>query len=115
MKAAVGGMGVLIVVGTAVVVGTIIHRLYARDSAPPPIAQPLAAEVPAHGFTSIYNAPGGVDGAKPAMLAPGEHISGIAAAGAYVAIWVSGPTGARVLLLDPASGQVRVGLTEAAN
>ena len=102
LKAAVGGMAVLIVIGTAVVVGTIIHRLYARETAPPSmVAAPLAGPMAPVAATA-------------AALQPGEHIAGIAAAGADVAVWVSGPAGARLLLLDPASGQVRVGLTEAA-
>jgi hypothetical protein len=45
-----------------------------------------------------------------ARLATGEHISGIAAAGAYVAVWVSGPDGDRLLLVDPATGQTSVAL-----
>jgi len=102
LKAAVGIMGVLIVVGTTVVVGTIIHRLYARDSAPPPTVAPLA-------LPAVPVAPQGV----AAQLLPGEHIAGIAAAGADVAVWVTGPSGGRLLLLNPASGQISVGLQEA--
>lgn len=95
-------MGVLIVLGTAVVVGTIIHRLYARVSAPPPLAAaPLA--LPA------APAEAAMEGVR---LQPGEHIAGIAGAGADVAVWVTGPAGARLLLLDPARGEVRVGLQE---
>lgn len=97
-------MGVLIVVGTTVVVGTIIHRLYARHSAPPPTAAaPLS--VPAAPLAPVA--------VTAARLAPGEHISGIAAAGADVAVWVSGPEGDRLLLVDPASGQVSVALRSA--
>ncbi len=95
-------MGVLIVIGTAVVVGTIIHRLYDRNSAPP--SMPAAA-------LGTQVAP---IAATAATLQPGEHIAGIAAAGADVAVWVNSPAGARLLLLDPATGQIRVGLTEAA-
>ncbi len=102
LKAAVGIMSVLIVVGTTVVVGTIIHRLYARESAPPPTLQPLA-------LPAVPVAPQGV----AAQLQPGEHIAGIAAAGADVAVWVSGPNGGRLLLLNPASGEIRLGLQEA--
>lgn len=103
-------MGVLIVVGTTVVVGTIIHRLYARVSAPPPMAaSPLAAPM------APVGAPVAVSAALGApSLAPGEHIAGIAGAGPDVAVWVSGPAGERLLLLDPVSGQVHVGLTGAA-
>jgi hypothetical protein len=102
LKAAVGIMSVLIIVGTTVVVGTIIHRLYARVSGPPPTVQPLA-------LPAIPVAPAGV----AAQLQPGEHIAGIAAAGAYVAVWVTGPSGARLLLLNPGTGQIILGLQEA--
>jgi len=84
LKAVVGILGVLIILGLALVIGTVIHRLYARTQ-PPSI--PMAA---------------------PAGLAPGEHVAGIASAGPDVAIWVSGPAGDRVLLLDPATGRASV-------
>jgi hypothetical protein len=47
----------------------------------------------------------------PAVLGKGEHVAGMAAAGADVAVWVSGPAGDRVLLLDPRTGAVTVALT----
>jgi hypothetical protein len=102
LKALVAGMGVLIVIGVTVVAGTIIHRLYASFSAPPMVAAPLAA--------AISPVTAGEASLHPGELANGEHISGLAAAGPYVAIWVSGPEGDRILLLNPLSGQVRVGL-----
>ncbi len=83
-------MGVLIILGTALVIGVVINRLYARQDAP-----------------SIFT-PAPV--VATAALAPGEHIAGIAAAGADVAIWVTGPGGDRLLLLDPASGTLRTAL-----
>ena len=99
LKALVGFMGVLIILGTAVVVGTVIHRLYAKK--PVPSMQAAVLAVPAG--VPAMQAPG-----APVMLAPGEHIAGIAGAGGDVALWVSGPEGERVLLLDAASGQARV-------
>ena len=98
LKALVGGMGVLIVLGTAVVIGTVIHRLYARK---PEASMVVAPMVP------VGSVPPGTAGAG---LAPGEHIAGIAAAGGDVAVWVNGPGGDRLLLVDPASGQVSVAL-----
>jgi hypothetical protein len=47
-----------------------------------------------------------------ASLAPGEHVAGIASAGPDVAVWVTGPAGDRVLLVDPASGRMSVMLQE---
>lgn len=112
LKATVGIMGVLIVIGTAVVIGTIIHRLYARNSAPPPMpAPPLSTPMaPA----ALYAAPAGGAGApawgQAVRLQTGEHIAGIAAAGGDVAVWVSGPAGDRLLLLNPATSQASVAL-----
>jgi amino acid transporter len=92
LKALVGILGVLIVLGTVLVVGVIIHRLYARNPAP---SMPKTM-VPSPAIR--------------ATLAPGEHIAGIAAAGADVAVWVNGPGGDRLLLLDPATGQMQEAL-----
>ncbi|HQT46294.1 MAG TPA: hypothetical protein PLY97_03640 [Acidocella sp.] len=86
----------LIILGTALVIGVVIHRIYARNPAP---SMPVAAQVPVAGAL------------LGAALMQGEHISGIAGAGADVAVWVSGPAGDRLLLLDPASGRVSVALS----
>jgi hypothetical protein len=96
LKALVGIMGVLIILGTALVIGVVIHRIYARNGAPSMPAAVLAV-------------PGA--GGSAATLAPGERIAGIAAAGGDVAVWVSSPVGDRVLLIDPASGRVNVALS----
>ncbi|HTJ90680.1 MAG TPA: DUF6476 family protein [Acidocella sp.] len=100
LKALVGILGVLIVIGTAVVIGTVIHRLYARNDAPS--MAPLAAPVPAAAVPA---------GLRPTSLAPGEHIAGIAAAGGRIAVWVSGPQGDRLLLIDPLNGRSSVVLS----
>jgi len=92
LKALVAGLGVLILLGTALVAGVIIHRIYARVS--PPASMPAGPAVPGPGVA-------------PVKLAPGEHVAGIAAAGGALGVWVSGPQGDRVLLIDPASGQAR--------
>ncbi len=76
------GLGVLIVLGTALVVGVVIHRIYARS---PAASNGMAAAVTA--------------------LPPGTHILGIAAAGGDVAIWTSGDA---VYVYDPASGVLRL-------
>ncbi len=100
-------MGVLIIIGTTVVVGTIIHRLYARFAAPSTAPAPAVAGVPAPGAISAAAVPP----EATAQLAPGEHISGIAPAGAELAVWVSGAKGDRLLLLDPVTGQARIVLS----
>jgi len=99
LKALVGIMGVLIVLGTAVVAGTIVHRVYAN--AQRPSMAPAAVPLPD-------------DGASPVALPAGAHIAGIAAAGGDVAVWVSGPGGDQLWLLDPQTGARRVVLTAAA-
>ncbi len=85
-------MGVLIVLGTALVIGVVIHRMIGRPATVVPAALPPVAA---------------------ATLAPGEHVSAIAAAGPDLAIWVSGPRGDRVLLLDPSSGRLTTALAPA--
>jgi len=91
LKALVGVMGVLIVVGTAVVIGVVIHRIYAKP-AQPSITAVLPGE-PAAAAAAPDNA-------------PGRHVAGIAAAGGDLAVWQTGPGGDRILLLDPRTGAV---------
>jgi hypothetical protein len=86
LKILVAGMGLLIVLGTALVIGMVVHRMIA-PRAPARLMAAAAAPALAQG-----------------ALAPGEHISAIAAAGPDLGILVSGPAGDRVLLLDPATG-----------
>ncbi len=99
LKVLVGGLGVLIVLGTAVVIGTVIHRIYARKPAASMVVAPLAPPAEPAGAMAV------------GALAPGEHIAGIAGAGGDVAVWVNGPGGDRLLLVDPASGRVSVALS----
>jgi hypothetical protein len=84
LKILVAVMGVLIVFGTALVIGVVLHRMMA-----PHLAAVVAAPV-----------------AAGAALGAGEHVGAIAAAGPDLAIWVSGPAGDRVLLLDPVTGRL---------
>jgi Family of unknown function (DUF6476) len=96
LKLLVGGLGVLVILGTALVIGVVIHRIYAKPAAPAPEVVP--------GVPAVL---------PPAsnVLGRGEHVSGIAGAGGVVAVWVSGPEGDRVLLLDPVSGKISVVLS----
>jgi hypothetical protein len=79
------------------VIGVVIHRLYARNGVASNVA---AATVPA---------PSGATGSV--RLAPGERIAGIVGAGGDVAVWVNGPAGDRLLVIDPLNGQTRVVLS----
>ena len=96
LKALVVVLGVLVVLGTALVIGIVIHRLYDKPATPAPAMIP--------GVTPALPA-------APNLLAHGEHITGIAGAGGAVAIWVSGPAGDRILLLDPGTGKLAVALS----
>jgi hypothetical protein len=88
LKALVGFLGVLIVIGTAVVIGVVIKRIYGTS----PVAASISSPVP------------GVAEVPVTALAPGEHIAGIAGAGGEFAVWVSGARGDRLLLLNPQTG-----------
>ena len=74
-------MGVLIVAGTVGLIAVIVQRMS--------VATPSAQRIE-----------GGLG--QPA----GTRIRGLAGAGDRVAVWVEGPQGERVLLLDPRSGRV---------
>jgi hypothetical protein len=110
LKAVVGIMGVLIVLGTAVVVGTIVHRLYANAQRPS-----MAAGVvpPPEGSVPPAGASVGTPAGAPALLPAGAHIAGIAAAGDGVAVWISGPGGDQLWLVDPRTGAHDVLVTAA--
>jgi hypothetical protein len=95
LKALVGILGALVVLGTALVIGIVIQRLYAKPAASAPAAV-------AGGSIALPGAN---------LLGRGERIGGIAAAGGELAIWVSGPAGDRVLLLDPGTGKLTVAVS----
>ena len=84
LKVATIVMGVLIVVGTTVLIGTIAHRV----AAPPP------ASLPAASLALMLDEPAGT------------HIAGIAAAGDRLAVQLQGGGGDRIVLLDPRTGSV---------
>ncbi len=65
LKAAVAVMGLLIVLGTALVVGVIIHRVYARNTAAasmpavsPPVCQPVGGALGRLGWRRVSILPG---------------------------------------------------------
>ena len=87
LTAATIGMGVLILLGTTVLLVTIVHRANAPAAAGAPYAQTLR---------------------EPA----GTAIAGIAGAGGRIAITLHGGGPDRVVLVDPVTGRVagRIGL-----
>jgi hypothetical protein len=94
LKALVGILGVLIVLGTALVIGVVIQRIYAKPEA-----------------ASISLAPGLPTGAL--VLPAGSRVSGIAATGEELAVWVTGPDGDQIWLVDPRTGARFVAMTAA--
>ncbi len=79
LKALVVGMGVLIVAGTVTLVVLLIQRAGGTAARPADVA---------------------------ALLPAGNRILGIAGVEGRLAVWVEGPEGARVLLLDGQGRQV---------
>jgi hypothetical protein len=92
LKALVIGLGVLIVLGTALVIGVVIKRMYDAGTAP---AKASGTAVP---------------GMPPATLripaAAGAAIGGIAAVGGRLAVWVKDGQGGKVVLIDPQTDQL---------
>ncbi len=87
LKTLVAGLGVLVVLGTATVIGVVIKRIYAD----PQPASTAAAAVPARLDNVV-------------ALPAGTKITGLAAAGGRFAVAVSGPAGDQVWIVDPATG-----------
>ena len=87
-------MGVLIILGTALVIGVVIHRLYAK---------PVVASMTPAVWTPLPKAFN--------RLPPDSHISGLAAAGGEFAIWVTAPGGDSVYLLSPQTGELQLALS----
>ena len=81
LKVLVVVMGVLIVFGTAALVWVVVQRLSGVAETAPPREMALP-------------------------LPEGNRIAGIAGADRALAVWVTGPEGDRLLLLDPRSGRV---------
>lgn len=99
LKALVGIMAVLIIVGTTVVVGTVASRLYSRFNPPPTPATSSEAPPPPQELASTLKLPAG------------EHIVGIANAGSELAILTTSSQGEEVLMFNPTSGALRTVLS----
>ncbi|MCF3946080.1 MULTISPECIES: hypothetical protein [Acidiphilium] len=93
MKALVIGLGVLIVLGTALVIGVVVKRVFESTASPVP-----AVHVPGIPGTAPFAT------ALPAGL--GASIGGIAASGGRVAIWIRTAHGGKVVFVDPENGVV---------
>ena len=103
LKLLVGGLGALVILGTAVVIGVIIHRLYAKPSASSmaPVPAPITAPAAITALPTLTN-----------RLPAGDTIKSMAAAGPDLALWVTGPDGDQILLLNPATGQLTIAVSK---
>ena len=104
LKALVGIMAVLIIIGTTVVVGTLIHRFYAKTT-PTPTTTTLLHETNAADIDTDLPSP------TTLALPQGLQIEGIAAIDHNLAVWVRGPVGDKIIILNPKTGQAHTAVT----
>ena len=97
LKALVIGLGVLIVLGTALVIGVVVKRVVESTTKPAEVPSVLPAPGPTHGIVPF---------ATTLPAAQGASIGGIAASGGRVAIWIKTGHGGRIVFVDPRSGKV---------
>lgn len=92
-------MGVLVVLGTAVVIGVIIHRIYSQVGSPPEHASPApGVSAPKPGSASkIFD--------RVIAAGQGASIGGLTSADGRIAIWVKNNSGGEIVLVDPSTGQ----------
>ncbi|MHB1304105.1 MAG: hypothetical protein ACYCZB_11635 [Acidiphilium sp.] len=94
LKALVIGLGILVVLGTALVIGVAVKRLLVSTAPEAHQAAHLAANPP-------------VPGSAPfATTLPKGRIAGIAAANGMVAIRLRDGAGGKVVFVDPRTGAV---------
>lgn len=98
LKALVVGLGVLVVLGTAVVIGVIIYRIYAHVA-----GKPAQAGSAAHG--QVARAVSAAPFERTIAGGKGGSIAGLAAAGGGIAIWVRNDAGGKVVVIDPTTGR----------
>lgn len=114
LLAAVIGMGVLIVVGTAFLIGVIMHRMNGGGHSAPP-GVPLVEAPSAPATSKVPPLAAGLEVPPVHLpLGEGEHLLGLTRVqDGLVALHVSGPHGDRVVLWQVGSGQVRPALDTA--
>lgn len=96
LKALVIGLGVLIVLGTALVIGVVAKRLIVGHKTPHQAAS-MVKEARLSTKASFATAlPGGAN----------ADIAGVAAAGGLFAVWMRNDAGGKVVFIDPRTGRV---------
>jgi hypothetical protein len=93
LKALVIGLGVLIVLGTALVIGVVVKR-FMESTGGSPAATTVLPAAPATSVPFNTVLPGG----------EGGKIAGVAASGGAVAVWVRDDKGGRIDFIDPRTG-----------
>lgn len=108
MKIVVVVLGMLLVAGLLVVVGTIAWRLFARASSSSVAQTPATAVQPGQPAGAATALSAGLRLALPA----GAEVTALSLAGDRLAVSYRGPAGAGIDVLDLASGRViaRIGL-----
>lgn len=96
LKALVIVLGILVVAGTALVIGVVIKRMMVSTGGPAQqtSATPVAATPSGQPFTAVL--PGGA----------GNRVAGVAAANGMIAIWVANDAGGKVVFIDPRTGRI---------
>ena len=104
LKVLVGIMAVLIIIGTTVVVGTLIHRFYAKTT-PTPTTTALFNETSSADLDSVPPP-------QTALILPqGLQIEGMTAIDHNLAVWVHGPVGDKIIIINPKTGQTHTVVT----
>ena len=102
LKALLIGMGVLIIIGTAVVVGVIIHRTYVASTRSRPVS-PIAGPVPAPPSVPAFHI--------MIPVPPGSSIKTLVAIDHRLAVQLATPNGDRIILINPRTGAITGRLT----
>lgn len=101
LKTLVIVLGILVVLGTALVIGVVVKRMMVSTGGPAEQTVGQAASRP-----SGFEAPGEKPFATKLPGATGSHIAGITGAGGMVAIWVADDAGGRVIFVNPRDGRI---------
>ncbi|HEX7390450.1 MAG TPA: hypothetical protein VF286_10080 [Acidiphilium sp.] len=98
MKVLVAGLGVLIVLGTALVIGVVVKRAFKSTATSSTATSGPVAHIPGE--------PAPLPFSTALSAGAGAAIGGIAASGGRVAIWVRTGQGGKVVFVDPEDGAV---------
>lgn len=100
LKALVIGLGLLVVLGTALVIGVVVKRFMesTAPNTPIPTATHALAPTPRGASAPIFHT------TLPAGA--GARIGGVAPADGSIAIWVRDAAGGKIILINPHTGTI---------